>query len=67
MALGELLAGLSRPAKSTQCCVQDLLDEAGILQGSCWASVRRTEKGVAAARLRDSADVKDDVVERTIS
>ena len=61
MALGELLTGLSRAAKSTQCCVQDLLDEAGILQGSCWASVTRTDKEVAAARLRYSADVKDDL------
>ena len=62
MALGELFqAGLSRAAESTQCCVQDLLDEAGSCKGSCWASVRRTEKGVVAARLRDSADVKDDL------
>lgn len=38
------------------------MDETGILEDPCWASVRRTGKGVATAKLRDSAAVKDDIV-----
>ena len=49
-------------AGSTHSRVRELLDEAGILQDPCGASVRRTGKGVATAKLRDLAIVKYDIV-----
>jgi hypothetical protein len=48
--------------ESTHSRVRKLLDEAGIMQDPSWASVRRTGKGVATAKLRDLAAVKDDIV-----
>jgi hypothetical protein len=63
MALDELFAGLSRAAESTRRRIQDLL---GRSRNPLWLvlSERQThrKKGVAAAKSRDSADIKDDVV-----
>ena len=49
-------------AESTHSRIRDFLGEAGILQDPSWASVRRTGKGVATAKLRDLAIVKYDIV-----
>ena len=62
MALGELFAGLSRAAESTRRRIQDLL---GRSRNPLRLVVERATdapgKGVAA-KSRNSADVKEDVV-----